>query len=486
MKLITPEQGGIPSAAIERFLKVLEDAGLSTHNIIIERSGDILFEKYYPPFTADFLHREYSQSKSLVALAVGFAAQDKLLDLDDPIGKYFEKETANIPDPAMAAQTVRQMLMMSTPKAGEYWFSARTDDRVAHYFKTTRTTAAPGSRFQYDSTGSFVLGALVERLTGMSFVDYLRKKLLDRIGVSKELTCLECPGGHSWGDSAVLATARDMMKLCRFVLDGGRVGGEQLLDAEFIREATSALIPTAGIESRRRSSYGYGYLIWKLRDGFYFNGMGCQFSIAVPEKDMVFIYNGDNQGIDDAGDIIIDSFYDLIVSAAGEPLPENPPAKTSLDEYAGSLELMSARGDKTSPLEREINGKLWTLDENPMGIKTLRLTFGEDCKLEYTNAQGDKALGFGMCSNRFGLFPEEGYSKKVGSVPCPGNYYKCAASAAWKDERTLLIDVQIIDEYFGRLWITLGFDQDRISVEMKKVAEDFLWTYSGSAMGVCE
>ena len=484
MKLITPEKGGIPSEAIERYLKTLEDAGLSTHNILISRGDNILFEKYYPPFTPDFLHREYSQSKSIVSLAVGFAVTEGLVRLDDPIGKYFPNETKGIKDPKMAGQTVRQMLMMSTPTRAVNWFNARTPDRVRQYFETTVTSAPLGSSFQYDSPGSFVLGAMVERLTGMTLTEYLKPRLFDKLGISSGIHCLKCPGGHSWGDSAFLATARDMMKLCRFVLDGGRVNGEQLIDPGYMTDAVRALIPTANAETHRRSSQGYGYLIWKLYgEGFYFNGMGCQFSIAVPEKDIVFIYNGDNQGIVTAGDTVIDSFYDIVVQAAKDELPENEKAKSSLDSYASQLKLMSARGLSSSPIEKKISGKRYVFGENPMGLKWLRLTFGDKCIFEYENAQGVKQFTFGRCENVFGSFPEEGYSRGVGSVSCPGNYYKAAFSGAWKDGKTLLIDVQAIDEYFGRLWITIGFDGSEISVNMFKSAEDFFTTYSGKAEG---
>lgn len=484
-KKITPEAGGIPSEAIERYLRHLDDAGLSTHNIIISRGESILFEKYYPPFTEDFLHREYSQTKSLVAIAVGFALGEGLLSLDDPIGKFFPEETKNIPDPKMAEQTVRQMLKMSTPKHAKNWFTERTDDRVRNYFETTTTAAPLGSKFEYDSTGSFVLCAMVERLTGKKFVDYLREKLFDRIGVSKELKCLECPGGYSWGDSAALATARDMLKICRFVLDEGAADGEQLLDREFISEAVSELISTAyAYRDANHSSQGYGYLIWKLYgEGFFFNGMGCQFAIAIPEKDMILIYNGDNQGIDTAKSIIIDSFYDMVVSAASEPMPENPEALSSLEAYSEQLKLMAAKGNKYSGLEASLNGRTFVLSENPMGISSISLEFGETIRFNYKNAQGDKTIELGRCENVFGLFPEEGYSREVGSVSCPGNYYKCASSAAWIDEKTLRLDIQVIDEYFGRLWITLSFKGDRISVNMKKVAEDFFTTYSGTAEG---
>ena len=166
----TPERAGVASGNIEKWLRTLDDAGLSVHNVLISRGNRILFEKYIPPFDAGFLHREYSQTKSVAAIAVGFAVQDRLVDLDDPIGKYFPEETKNIPDPKMAEQTVRQMLMMSTPKRAKNWFTARTDDRVRFYFHETTTAAPPGSSFWYDSTGSFILAAMVEKVTGKDFI----------------------------------------------------------------------------------------------------------------------------------------------------------------------------------------------------------------------------------------------------------------------------------------------------------------------------
>ncbi len=487
-RITTPEQAGISSRAVQRYLACLEEAGLSTHNILLARGDKVLFELYYPPFTQDYLHREYSQTKSIIALAVGFALQEGRLSLDDPIGKFFPKETEGIPDPLMGAQTVRQMLMMSTPKAGRNFFQLRSADRVADYFRYMRTAAPLGSRFFYDSTGSFILGAMVERLTGMPLLDYLRPRLLEPLGITDGIHFLQCPGGHSWGDSALLASARDMMKLCRFVLDDGCIDGRPLLDASYVRAAKSRLIETADAEpGRRRSQQGYGYQIWKLYgEGFYFNGMGCQFSVAVPEKDLVFVYNGDNQGIDTAGDTIIDGFYEQIVGTASDtPLPEDPGAKASLDAYATSLKLMTEHGAESSPAEAAIDSRTYTLAENPMGIRTLRLTFdAAGGRMIYVNAQGEKTLRFGRCENVFQLFPEEGYSRGVGATFCPGNYYQCAVSGAWAAEDTLRLNVQVIDEYFGRLWITLRFGEDGVDVRMTKTAEDFFGSYTGSAHGV--
>ncbi len=482
---ITPEQGGIPSLAIKEFLEVLEKAELSTHSVIMAKGNDILFEKYYEPFNAEFLHRIYSQTKSFVALAVGFAEQDGLVKLDDPISKYFPLECENIEDSKMGEQTVRQMLMMSTPKHEKYWFDIRTDDRVRDYFKKAKTVEPLGSKFQYDSSGSFVLGAMVERITKKNLIDYLYEKLFSKIGISREdVKCLKAPGGHSWGDSAMLMKPIDLLKVIRFLLDFGKVQGEQILNEKFVSDATSALISTEHFYGEY-ARMGYGYLIWRTyENSFFFNGMGAQFAVGSPDKDLILVVTSDNQGIAEAKDIILDGYFEKVYSKAGEPLPEDEKAFAELESYASSLKLFCEKGEKSSSLTEKINGKTFVLEENPMGIENLKFTFCKDRGiLEYKNATGQKSLVFGICENCFTVFPEEGYSREVGSQYAAGNYYKCATSAAWKTENILMLNVQVIDEYFGRLWMRFDFENDDVTVTMTKSAEDFFATYEGTAKG---
>ncbi len=486
MNYKTPEAVGISSANIQKFINILEGRRLSTHSLIIARGDDIVFEKYWAPFTPDFGHRMYSISKSIVAIAVGFAVQEGYLSLDDPMIKHFPEELANQPDENMRNQTVRHMLTMSTAKLERGWFKARTDDRVRFYFENDNPDSRPsGTIFQYDSTGSFVLGALVERLVGMPFMDYLRPRLFDKIGVSEGAYCLKCPGGHSWGDSGVICTPMDMLKIARFMLNGGAWNGEQLLDAQFVKDATSRQIDNSGSNFGAYNTHGYGYLIWRDHDdSFSFNGMGCQFAVCVPGTDIIMIYNGDNQGTELAKDLIIDNFFGLISrTAQDEPLEENPEAQAELEK---PLELMEAVGDAYVPFRDKINGAVFALGDNPMGITRFSLHFWENGKnfFRYTNAQGDKEIEFGMCENKLGKFPQEGYSNEVGSVRTENFYYRCAASAAWVEPQKLFLKIQIIDTYFGRLNVVLGFrDENTVGVFMNKTAEDFLDEYKGYADG---
>jgi len=491
-RLVTPESVGVSSAGIHAFLQDLEKAHLSTHDVLIARGEQLCFEKYYAPFTEDFLHRMYSVSKSFVAIAVGFALQDGLLTLDTPLGQLFPEEAKLEISPALSCQTVRQMLTMSTARIGNSWFTDRTPDRVRHYFESPNPAMAPGGVWWYDSEGSFMLGAAVERLTGKPFMEYLREKLLRTIGVSEGATCLTCPGGHSWGDSAVLCTPKDLALVARFMMQGGQWDGEQLLDAGYVHDAVTKQIDNCVNGVYDWETGGYGYYIWCGLDGsFFFNGMGCQLALCLPKQDLLLVYNGDNQGKPDAKKTIFDSFYKNVACSLDTADATDTAAFDALAEYTDALQLMTDSGEATSPMAEKVNGKTYALQPNPMGITRFTLTFDGEGRgsFAYTNAQGDKKWGFGFGENIFGVFPQTGYSDRMGAVSCPGHRYGCAVSAGWVSPFQLHIKVQIIDAYFGTLDVMLGFTGqagEKVTVLMSKTAEDFLDEYNGWATGTAE
>lgn len=487
MNHVSPEKAGISSKQVLKFVQSLENRNLSTHNVILARGEDVFFEHYWPPFDKSFGHRMYSVSKSIVSIAVGFCEQDGLLCLDDKISKYFPEEAKRATDENLKNQTIRHMLMMATAKPAQNWFAAAPDDRVRFYFENDGVQSRPsGTIYNYDSSGSFVLAALVERLTKLPFMEYLREKLFDKIGVSKEAFCLKCPGGHSWGDSGVICTPRDLLKIARFLLNGGTWNGEQILNERYVTEATAKQIDNNPWGLNDFDTQGYGFQFWRTwRNSFFFNGMGCQFAVCVPDLDLILVYNGDNQGKNLAKNVIFEAFFTHIAdSMQGVPLAENAASQERLDAYCAGLTLAAAKGSKHSDFEREVNGVTFSVRDNTMGITKFKLEFDGNGggQFGFTNAQGDKAIAFRMCENAFGAFPQEGYADEVGTVKTKGHFYRCAASAAWIEPKKLFLKVQIIDKYFGNLGITIGFDgSGKAGLYCAKSAEDFLNEYEGFA-----
>ncbi len=486
-KKCTPESVGVSCSAILDLIKTYDEYKLSTHDIILARGRDIFAEAYYAPFHRDFLHRLYSVTKSFMAVSVGLAQDDGLLSIDDKLVKYFpEFENENWND-NLRETTLRDMLTMSTTRTDEcYWFTANLEKREEAHFKQT-DGRIPGTHFAYDSQGSFMLGCIVEKVTGKPFLDYMREKLLTKIGFSDEAYCLKCPGGRSWSDSAIICTARDLLTFARFVANRGEWDGVQYISREFMDEAVAPLVDNNFHGAVAYDACGYGFQIWGCHNGgFMFYGMGDQFAVYDPKTDIIMIINSDNQGSEISRPIIFHKFcFDFVRSVSDKPLPENPEALAELEDYMASRKLMSLSGRTENDFAKEINGVTYKMQKNPMGIEWIRFEFGENGKAVwcYKNAQGEKELPFGMGYNEFAKFPEEGYSDMVGTKFCPGNKYDCAASGIWTEDKKLCIKVQVIDKYFGNVYMSFSFKDNRLAVRMIKNAEAFLNEYNGYAMG---
>ena len=186
MKLekVNPEEMGIPSARILDFIEHLEERKLCMHSIMILRHGKIAFEAHYPPFGPDTLHRMYSITKTFVSMAIGFLIDEGKITLQSKLADFFPEYAGEAPHPFIAGMTVRDLLLMATPyKKTTYTVK---DKNWAKTFFTTEPSHKSGTIFNYDTSGTVTLNALVEKLSGQNLVDYLRPRLFDPLGFSPD------------------------------------------------------------------------------------------------------------------------------------------------------------------------------------------------------------------------------------------------------------------------------------------------------------
>ncbi len=483
--IVSPEKAGISSLLVEKFVKALNSRGLVMHSVLLARGEDIFAECYWKPFDKSFCHRMYSETKSYVAVAIGLLLDDGKLKLSDKIVDHFPEKLGSGPHGYIKDLTIEQMLKMETcgVKGVEYWFYDDDPDRTHQYFNENKGSDPAGMRWEYDSCGSQVLCSLVEKLSGKSLFDFLNERIFSYLGTFKTATILKTKTDDSWGDSALLCTPRDMASFARFVMNYGAWQGKRLMSEDYLKTATSRLVDNNLNGFDGAFSQGYGYQIWRVKDGFAFNGMGAQLTLCIPSKDLIFVCTADNQGFVSAKDLILSAFYEIIVDNMGEPLEEDDGAYANMKNCFEAQELYSMTGDSTSPFEKELNGKVYTCEENPMGIKTFSLKFNGDGtgEFHFENAQGKKVLPFGLCKNVFSKFPQLGYNNDHGGLKTDDGFmFDCATSAAFREEKKLLMKVQIIDRYFGNILITLSFKDDIAYVSMNKIAEAFLEEYHGS------
>ena len=86
----TPEEAGVPSGAVVEFFETLKAKGIAMHSVLLARNGKVFTEGYYAPWNASMNHRMFSQTKSLVSLAIGCLQNEGKLHLDDTIVSYFQ------------------------------------------------------------------------------------------------------------------------------------------------------------------------------------------------------------------------------------------------------------------------------------------------------------------------------------------------------------------------------------------------------------
>ncbi len=481
---VKPEEVGVSSSDVKRYIERLMRYDLTMHSILMMRHDKIFAEYYWSPYDKDTKHRMYSQTKSYVGVAVSQLAADGKINLDDKVVDYFQDKLPEDVHPYIKAMTIRHMLTMRTCFNRSGYLIHRPNDRVEHYF-SLKPVCYPGTSFFYDSEGSFVLGALVERVTGKTLLEYLREKCLDEIGFSKDAKMYKCPGGHSWGDSALICTPRDMLAFARLIANKGEWNGKILLDRKAMEEATSKLVNSNGESVCLHNSNGYGHQIWQgYKKGFAFYGMHDELTIYDEETDIIFVCTAGNTYADGGKSLIIKSFYEQITDNVCEFLPDNPVAYDELCNVTSDLKLPVVKGEKTSPIADAINGIKYIAEENACTINEFSIKLYENGgEFIYKNSQGDKKIKFGIGYNEFQKFPQTGYPREVDTVSCEGNMYDCCASAAWTEEKQLSIKVQIIDEYIGWLHILVNFTDDLASLKMFKIAEDFLGEYEGYVIG---
>ncbi len=454
---VQPEAVGIPSDSIINFMNRLEQYNICMHSFILVRYGKVAAETYYYPYRADTLHRMFSVTKSFVSLAIGLLTAEGKISLDDRIIDHFpEKLPPGGVHPYIAKTTIQDMLMMASAHARTSWSNLSERDWVKTFF-VVKPSHLPGTVFSYDTSSSHTLTALVEKLTGLSLLDYLRSKFLNEIGFSKEAYITTDPLGISQGGSGLMAVPMDLAKVAWIVMQQGEYRGKQYLPREYLAEAVKKQIDTSVKGNTIDEQQGYGYQFWRVRNnGYAMFGMGGQLAVCFPDKDLLFVTTADTQENACGVPIIMDSFFkNIYQNLSDQPLPKDPLKWSELKELLANSEIKPLKGMQNSNMADIVNGKEFLFSDNPMGLKSLKLELDkEHGKFSYINQTGSHKLLFGFNKLVVSRFP----------------YYdfKCAASATWITDNTLVIQIRVVDEEQGTLTIQLAFKDDTVTVFMKK------------------
>jgi CubicO group peptidase (beta-lactamase class C family) len=222
--------------------------------MMVVHRGEVVFEHFDGGVGPDSRHIAQSVTKSVVATLTGILAGRGVLVPAEPVTTYLPELAGTAWDGA----TLQQLLDMRTGTAfdeSDYedaesesargfrvigWFERRPDDPLPHeYVAGLPNCREHGTAFEYRSILTDVLGWVLERVTGRTLADLLSTELWGPMGAGHDADLLVGPLGFPLSDGGLCLTVEDLARFGLMHLDGGRIGGHQVVPQDWIRSITT-------------------------------------------------------------------------------------------------------------------------------------------------------------------------------------------------------------------------------------------------------
>ncbi|MEJ2290390.1 MAG: serine hydrolase [Deinococcales bacterium] len=465
----TPEEQGFDAGKLADAVLTMRERSIDIHSLLLMRHGAVFVDASFYPYDGTTVHEVASVTKSVMTTLVGIAAEQRKLDLDAPMLSFFpDREVAHL-DARKERITVRHLVSM----ASGLECTAANDEQtlkemqaapdMVQFTLDRRMAAEPGTTFVYCSPGMHVLSAIVQKATGMTALAFARANLFEPLGIEEVLWNADAQG-HNWGWSNLYLHLQDMAKLGQLWLQQGQWQGRQIVSPSWVAASVASQMDVPGDDD----DYGYG---WWVSPGeppsFYAMGRGGQRIVVVPAWNLVVVTTGGGLDWDEIEPLLTSAVVDL-----EHPLPADPTGTARLREAVAAVATAPAPKPVAAfpAMAREISGRTYVFDTNPLGITALALEFGTGdegrMQIVLTGAEGPQVWPIGL---------DGVYRMSQGPYGLPQGL-----RGSWLDERTFAFEYDNIANN-DHLLYRLHFDGDRVVMEGRETAHELGARFEGHA-----
>ena len=301
-------------------------AGQRSAALLIVHDGKLRLERYGLDFAAQGRWTSFSVAKSMTSTLMGAAVRDGAIrSLDDKVSDYVQEMKGSAYDQV----SIRQLLTMTSGvKWNEDYADPNSDvarfnnhkpeegvDSLVSYLRKLPRAAPPGTRWNYSTGETNLVGVLLARATGKPLATYLSEKIWAPAGMEQDATWILSRTGQEISGCCIQAATRDFARFGQFVLDGARVNGRPVVADGWLAEATTR---RADIGQPGR---GYGYQWWTYDDGsFAARGIFGQGIFIDPKRKLVIASNANWAGgaQDRAASAAREAFYRAVQKAVDD------------------------------------------------------------------------------------------------------------------------------------------------------------------------
>ncbi len=283
---------------------IMADSFPNTTSVLLLQSDTLVYEGYFGYGDALLLNNTRSATKSLVSLVAGIAIEEGLLTEDQPVFPLLSDLAPFAHDAPRKQQiTVADLLSMSSalacndndgmsPGNEENMYPLRSWSRWAVDIPLRevyeRDENGRGA-FAYCTAGSFLMGQVLERVTGEKLDTYFKRVLFEPLGIDT-WQWSRSPTGEFMTGGGLSLRARDLAKIGLMVLNDGMWGNQQVIPAAWVARVTSPVVVANPFQD-------YGYQFWRRTwqtgcgplSAPYMSGNGGNNVLILPELDAVVV-----------------------------------------------------------------------------------------------------------------------------------------------------------------------------------------------------
>ncbi|HLO45211.1 MAG TPA: ChbG/HpnK family deacetylase [Leadbetterella sp.] len=469
----TPEAEGVSSQGILNFLEAANKSKHEFHSFMLIRHGKVVSETWWAPYRSDFKHTMYSTSKSFTATAIGFAVAEKKLSVSDKVVSFFPDDLPEKVSPNLADLEIRDLLSMSVGHEKENATFIATSDNWVKEFLKTPIVNTPGTKFLYNTPATYMLSAIIQKVTGQKVIDYLQPRLFEPLGI-QNIDWEVDPKGINTGGYGLRLKTEDMAKFGLLFLQKGKWNGKQILPAAWIEEASSMKIMQdlpKGVTTRDSSDWyqGYAYQMWRCRNnGYRADGANGQFIIILPEKDAVIAITAEAPDMQNEINLV---WKYILPALKDSKLPKNAKALTELTAKSKSLATPISVKNKASQWKEKISGKTYGVYSSTRALKAVKFEFeGDNLNVSLATDSVNHTLKFGNgtwvenTTTKFGPYlVAKARGNRIGQSP-----FKTANSYTWLDDKTLELTLKYIESPHTET-IVCAFDVDYVTLDFQNI-----------------
>ena len=302
-----PEEAGLSSKGILQYLDAVKASGLEHHSILVIKDGMLACKMNFAPYDDQTPHILFSLSKSFCSAAAGFAVAEGLLSWDSRVLDVLSDKAPENPSEWLKSVTLHHLLTMGSGLAPES--DAADGEDWMKSVLACECDVEPGTRFHYNSHGTYLVSAMVQRAAGMNIRDYLMPRLFEPLGIPKP-DWDTCPLGVCVGGWGLHLSSDSIARFGLCVLNKGVWQGRQVLPPDWLEKATSKQIRNDGQNPHPDWSLGYGYQFWRTRGNrFRGDGMFGQACMISPEQNMVVAITAGINNMGEEFDLLNDYLF---------------------------------------------------------------------------------------------------------------------------------------------------------------------------------